>query len=204
VDECYEHTDLKWRLTQIPDNACCRGLYLNSLDASAYELGPEVLEAYRQFFQTYRFSAFRLYPVKDYLTRLVKLAQLKYGGPGIYRGIFDIHAKSPEAFRRTVLGRVTFDVLGMSFHTMVSLLKRGVSNSVNYMEFNAIREAHNQYLIRFKNEYVYIEHAMAGALQGLANISGVSIQQEIMLADPFNGDIRILVTERDQRTVAAP
>jgi len=107
LEECFAHTDLQWRLGQIPDSHAVRGVFMNMLDERAGEFGPQVQQTYRSFFQTYSFAPVRLYPVKDYLTRLVKLAQIKWGGPDIYRGIFEIQAAAFPAWSRSLPGSAT-------------------------------------------------------------------------------------------------
>jgi len=89
MKECFAHTDLEWRLSQIPNTASCRGIFLNMLDDLAAGLSPLTQRRYREFFQTYRFSSFRQYRIKDYLTRMVKLSEIHFGAPNIYRGIFE-------------------------------------------------------------------------------------------------------------------
>ena len=85
MKECYAHTDLEWRLAQIPNHAANRGIFSNMLDDLAGNLSPETQRRYREFFQTYRFSAFKYYPIKDYLTRMVKLSEIHFGVENIYR-----------------------------------------------------------------------------------------------------------------------
>jgi uncharacterized protein (TIGR02265 family) len=188
---CFEHTDLEWRLKQIPDSAMARGVFFNMLDDRASELGPETQRAYRSFFTTYRFSAFRLYPVKDYLTRMVKLAQLQFGGPNIYRGIYEIQAQAYPSWRRTVLGAASFAVLGSDFDRILGLVIRQMPRVVNYMTAELQHPERGIYEISFSNEYVYIEHAMAGALDGLARSCGLGARLSTRLDTPFKGTVRI-------------
>ena len=94
LKDCFAHTDLEWRLKQIPDSASCRGVYFNMLDERAREYGPNVQAAYRDFFKTHKFSPLRLFSVKDYLTRMLMLANIQFGAPNIYRGVFELQAAS--------------------------------------------------------------------------------------------------------------
>src|SRR4028119_1567367 len=75
LEECLAHTDLAWRLKQIPKHYAVRGVFMNMLDERAESLSPETQAAYRDFFGCVRFSPVRLYSVTDYLVRLVKLSQ---------------------------------------------------------------------------------------------------------------------------------
>lgn len=199
MKECYQYTDLEWRLSKVPDSAACRGVFFNMLDERAAEFGPVIQAEYRNFFGIYRFPALRLFPVKDYLTRIVKLAQLQFGGPNIYRGIFDLQAASWPAFRRTLIGRATFGILGNDFRSLLLMSKRGVEKAINYATFE-VEGGPEHFTTRHRNEYVYIEHAMAGGIVGLAKACGVRVHVEPRLVDPFNGD---LIVDVEQPAFAA-
>jgi hypothetical protein len=190
MKECYAYTDLEWRLAQIPDGAGCRGVYLNMVDERAQEFGRDVLREYRSFFKLYRFSSFRLYPVKDYLCRMVKLAQLKFGGPNIYRGLFELHAASWPAWRKTLIGRTTLGILGTDFHRILMMSRKTVEKSINYGSFD-VQGGPSHYEAQFRNEYVYIEHAMAGGITGLARVCNVNLEIRPELTDPFNGKLHL-------------
>jgi hypothetical protein len=51
-----------------------------------------------------------------------------------------------------------------------------------------------QYVTRWRNEYNYIEHAMVGALWGIARVCNVGLQLEVKMYDPFNGDLAFTPT----------
>jgi uncharacterized protein (TIGR02265 family) len=189
--ECFEHTDLEWRLGQIPEWAACRGVFFNMLDERAGELGAATQSQYRGFFRTHRFTAFRLYPVKDYLTRMVKLAHIHFGEEKIYQGIFEIQAQAYPAWRRTVLGAASFAMLGSDFDRILRLVIRQMPRVVNYMRAELQTEAPGLHIVKFRDEYVYIEHAMVGALHGLARSCGVDAQIRVNLDGPFNGTVHI-------------
>jgi uncharacterized protein (TIGR02265 family) len=202
MKECFQHTDLEWRLRQIPDSHACRGVFLNMLDERASEFGQAIRDQYRDYFKLYRFSPFRLYPVKDYLTRIVKLAQLQFGGPNIYRGLFEIQAAAWPSWRRTLVGRTTFAVLGSDFDAILKVMRSATSKATNYCTVDFYRESPFQYTVRFTREYNYIDHAMAGALAGVARACEVQVNLDVRMKDPFNGDIGITVL--DQKAVYAP
>ena len=189
--ECYENTDLLWRLQQILPEAACRGVFFNMLDERARELGPTTQKNYRAFFTTYKFSAFRLYPVKDYLTRMVKLSQIHFGGPNIYRGIYEIQAQAYPSWRRTLLGAASFAVLGNDFDRILRLVILQMPRVVNYMTATMTSPTPLTYDVTFKTEYVYIEHAMAGALDGLARSCGMTPKISVHLDGPFDGTVHI-------------
>ena len=191
MEECYRYTDLKWRLAQIPETASCRGHFLNMLDDRAADFGLEVQRQYRDYFKLYRFSALRMYSVKDYLTRMVKLAQLQFGGPKIYDGIYRIQAEVFPAWRKTLFGRTSFAILGSDFDGIVRLLSRQFSHVVNYSRMNLRIRPEGVLEVALENEYVYIEYAMVGALHGVARACQLPVKTKVRLTDPFNGIVEV-------------
>jgi uncharacterized protein (TIGR02265 family) len=195
MKDCYQHTDLKWRLSQIPDGAACRGLFFNMLDERAAEFGPEIQQEYRNYFKIHKFQAFKLYSVKDYLTRMVKLSQLKFGGPNIHRGLWELQYASWPAWRKTLMGRATVGLLGKDFQAILKMCKTTVSMSINYGSFE-VEGGPSRFLLTHKNEYVYIEHAMAGGIHGIAFICDLEINLSPKLIDPFNGTLEVEVLSK--------
>jgi uncharacterized protein (TIGR02265 family) len=195
LKECYEHTDLAWRLAQIPDAAACRGVYFNMIDERAGNLGPATQLEYRRFFQLHRFSPFQFYPVKDYLTRIATVAQIHFGGPGIYDGLFEIQKSAFGAWRRTLMGRAAFAIFGKDFAGLLNALERAYATrmATNYTDLRVTREGPDRFRVTFVNEYVYIEHSMTGALTGVAELCDVRVKTETYLTDPFNGEVVITV-----------
>ena len=194
LKDVYATTDLEWRLAQIPESAACRGVYLNMLDERAGELSPEAQHAYRDYFKIYKFTPFRLYSVKDYLTRMMMVAQLKYGAADVYRGLFEVQAATWPAWRKTLMGRATLGILGTNFNSILNMVKSTVRMSINYGSFD-VEGGPSEYVTHHRNEYVYIEHAMAGGIAGIADVCGIEVNIEAKLTDPFNGSLLVRVKQ---------
>jgi uncharacterized protein (TIGR02265 family) len=190
MKECYTHTDLEWRLSQIPDHAAVRGVFLNMLDDRAKEFGIEVSNEYRSFFKLCRFSALRMYPVKDYLVRLVKLAQIRFGGPNIYSGIFQIQERAFPSWKETLMGRAGFAIVGSDLERVLQIMCRTTSNAQNYGRAELVVDQASTH-VKFSEEYVYIQYAMAGAVKGVANACGLQVKIAVEMHDHFNGTVSV-------------
>ena len=68
---------------------------------------------------------------------------------------------------------------------------RQIPKAVNYAQMKVLSHQNGLYVIEFQNEYVYIEHAMAGGLIGLGKICDVEVKLEVKLRDPFNGIVEL-------------
>jgi uncharacterized protein (TIGR02265 family) len=163
------------------------------LDERAAAFGPQVQRAYREYFKSYKFSPLRLFSVKDYLSRMAMVAQIEFGGPGIYGGIFELQAASWPAWRKTLMGRATLSILGTEFHSILKMVRSTVRMSINYGSFE-VEGGPTRYLTHHRNEYNYIEHAMAGGIQGIARVCGVRVDIKPELVDPFNGTLVVDVS----------
>ncbi len=193
LEACERTTDLAWRLTQVPSDACCRGAFFNMLDERAGALGPETQDEYRRFFRVYRHPSFKMFPVSDYLTRLVVLAQVHYGADHIYTGIRQLQSGAFDAWAETLLGKAAIAVVDPSFPSMLRMLERAYASRtvVSHARFRVVSETAEEVVTELEQEYVYIEHAMVGAIEGVARVCGVEVSVTPELKGPFDGVLRI-------------
>ncbi len=169
------------------------------LDDRAGELGAATQSEYRRFFRIHRFTPFRMYPVRDYLTRLALLAQIHWGPARIYDGIRLVQSSAFEAWSSTIVGRAAVRLFEPSLLGMLRGIERAFASRmmINYSEF-FVDEVHDDRIVtRFVNEYVYIEHAMVGALEGVARLCGSEVDIETELETPFEG--RVVLHTRPSR-----
>jgi uncharacterized protein (TIGR02265 family) len=205
LSACFAATDLEWRLRQIPDTAMCRGAYFNMLDARAGVLGSATQHEYRRFFRIHRYTPFRMYPVSDYLTRLVVLAQIEWGAPGIYRGLRIIQSSAFETWSATIVGRAAVRLFEPTLAGMLRGIERAFASRmvVDYASFSVEEVRPERIVTRFTNEYNYIEHAMVGALEGVARLCGVQVEAEVDLDGPFDGRVILHVARGGVRRSAS-
>lgn len=197
LDVCFAHTDLEKRLVRIPATAACRGGFFNMLDDRAGTMGAATQREYRSFFQLYRFVGFKFYPLRDYLTRIVVLSQIHYGGPGVYAGLAEIQSAAFTAWRSTLLGRATIAIARPTLIDMLRTVRLAWSGNqlVNYSRFDFSQLGPTHIVTHFVNEFNYIQYAMKGGLQGTADVCGTAVRFEVDLRDDFNGDIHIHLVE---------
>lgn len=195
LETCFARTDLAWRLRRIPKSYAVRGVFMNMLDERAAELGVQSQAAYADFFGKTKFSPIKLYSVKDYLIRLVKLAEIHFGADRIYEGVFEIQAAAFPAWRRSLPGRMTFAVLGSNCDAILRMTNLGMSAAINHGTCVITSTGPGQYIGAFRDQPNFIEHAMAGALVGVARSCGLQATTQARMIDPFNGDILLTIGE---------
>ncbi len=201
LELCFESTDLEWRLTQVPASATCRGAFFNMLDDRAGTLSAETQAEYRRFFRLHRFSYFRMYPVADYLTRLVVLAQIHFGASRIHEGLRELQSGAFDAWAGTALGRAALAVAEPSLEGLLHMLERSYASGtvVSASRLRVVSVDAGEIVTELTDEYVYIEHAMVGAIEGVAKIAGVRIDVVAQLRTPFDGLLRIRIRKGGER-----
>ncbi len=166
------------------------------LDDRAGALSADTQAEYRTFFRIHQFSMFRMYPVRDYLTRLVVLSQIHYGASEIYPGIRELQSGAFDAWAKTMLGRAALAVVTPDLLSMLRMLERAYASEtlLSYSRFIVESVTEPEIIVRFRNEYVYIEHAMVGAIEGASRICGIPALELVSELDgPFDGIIRIRI-----------
>ncbi|MBN8613533.1 MAG: DUF2378 family protein [Deltaproteobacteria bacterium] len=193
LEACEQATDLTWRLSQIPPEATCRGAFFNMLDDRAGALSLETQAEYRRFFRIHRYASFRMFPLSDYLTRLVVLAQIHYGKDAIYSGVRRLQSGAFDAWADTLLGKAALAVVDPSLGSMLRMLERAYASRtvVSNARFRVVSETATEIVTEIDEEYVYIEHAMVGAIEGVARVCGVDVTVRAELSGPFDGILRI-------------
>lgn len=201
LERCERVTDLAWRLTQIPQDATCRGAFFNMLDDRAGALSPGTQAEYRTFFRIHRFPSFKMFPVSDYLTRLVVLSQIHYGADRIYEGVRLLQSGAFDAWAETLLGKAALAVVDPSLASLLRMLERAYASRtvVSHARFRVLSESDAEILTELSQEYVYIEHAMVGAIEGVARVCGAEVVVTSELRGPFDGLIRIRLERRESR-----
>lgn len=195
IEACYANTDLEWRLTQIPADAMCRGAFFNMLDDRAATLSAETQEEYRRFFRVHRFSPFRMYPVADYVTRMVVLAQVHYGAASIHRGLRELQSGAFDAWAGTLLGRAALALVEPSLASVLHMLQRAYASEtvVSHSRFTVVSASPEEIVTRFEREHNYVEHSMVGALEGVARVCALDVELAAEMAGPFDGVVRIQI-----------
>lgn len=191
MERCFRHTDLEWRLRAVPAEAACRGAFLNMLDEQATALG--VRDEYRRFFGVYRFAPLRFYPVKDYMTRLAILSQMAFGDERIYEGIRSIHGASVDTWIHTPIGRLAMAMATPSYGSILRILQRGYAtrSTTNYGALEILESTDRRHVVRAEGEYVWIEHAMAGAAATMARVCRLDAEVTAIMDEPFRGVVVI-------------
>lgn len=179
------HCDLVERLRLVPPSAQVRGVYIRSIDTQLAMHGQ--LGAYREIFPDDAHAAMSLYPLADYLVRLACAGALVVAPDRLHEGMFMISKGNAKEFMESLLGRVMLK--GFS-RDPVRMTEQGVAarrQSFTYGHWEIRKHGEHSLEVVHKDEYRWLESAVAGAAKGMVEACGVTAEVETKLINRFNG-----------------
>ncbi len=173
----------------------CRGAFFNMLYDRAGVLSKETQGAYRSFFRITRFVPFRMYPVRDYLSRMAIVSQVTWGAERVYEGMRMIQASAFDTWAQTLVGRAALAVIDPSLEGVLRMIERAyASRTLNtHADFNIVSVSREKIVTRFTTEYLPIEHAMVGALEAVLVLCKVNGTIRAALDTPFDGTVTVRI-----------
>jgi uncharacterized protein (TIGR02265 family) len=147
----------------------------------------ERLNVYKEYFPDDRHSVLSYYPVADFLIRLACAGGIIATPERVHDGMSSLMKDNAEAFMDTLLGRVMLRVLSRD---PVRLCEQGTAarrQSFTYGRWELKRRGERLLEIEHRDEYCWIESAIAGSWKGTFEACGIVGEVETKLTDRFNG-----------------
>jgi uncharacterized protein (TIGR02265 family) len=183
------HCDIVERLAVVPPSARVRGLYLNSFDPLLERAGKAAL--YRRYFADERWSALRMYPLRDYLVRLAVAGAALRGPESIHDGMHDVWRTNATTFATSLLGRTMLRLLSRD---PVRLTEQGLAarrQTYQYGHWAIVRHGPRSIEMVYREEYIWIESAIAGGAVGAFETCGIKADLQTKLIGRFDGSTLI-------------
>ena len=189
LDLVAPHCDIVERLHALPPSARVRGLYLRSLEAVTLRAGRAAL--YREYFGGERWSPIRMYPLRDYMIRLA-LAGASLRSPAhVHDGMHDVWRTNATTFAGSLLGRTMLRVLA---NDPVRLTEQGLAarrQTFQYGHWELVHHGPRSIEMMYREEYLWIESAVAGGAVGAFEACGIRAQLHTKLDNRFEGSTTI-------------
>ena len=179
------HCDIVERLAVVPPSARVRGLYLKSLETLLQPSGSAAL--YRRFFAGERWSALRMYPLRDYMIRLAVAGAALRGPERVHEGMHDVWRTNATTFASSLLGRTMLRLLS---HDPVRLTEQGLAarrQTYQYGHWSIVRHGPRSIEMIYREEYIWIESAVAGGAVGAFEACGLEVNLQTKLINRFDG-----------------
>jgi uncharacterized protein (TIGR02265 family) len=183
------HCDIAERLEAVPPSARVRGLYLKSFEGLVQRAGKA--ELYESFFGGERWSAVRMYPLRDYMTRLAVAGASLRGVEHVHEGMHDVWRTNATTFASSLLGRTMLRLLS---NDPVRLTEQGLAarrQTYQYGHWSIVHHGPRSIEMVYREEYIWIESAIAGGAAGAFEACGIKAQLETKLINRFDGSTLI-------------
>ncbi|MDF3066679.1 MAG: hypothetical protein K0R38_2280 [Polyangiaceae bacterium] len=183
------YCDIADRLEAVPPSARVRGLYLKSLENVVQRAGKA--ELYQRHFASERWSPVRMYPLRDYMTRLAMAGASLKGVEHVHAGMHDVWRTNATTFATSLLGRAMLRLLS---NDPVRLTEQGLAarrQTYQYGHWSIVRHGSHSIEMVYREEYIWIESAIAGGAVGAFEACGIRAQIETKLINRFDGSTLI-------------
>jgi uncharacterized protein (TIGR02265 family) len=180
-----DYCDIERRLRAVPPSARVRGMGFGVFREAARRADQESL--YDELTRGARFKALHAYPLGEYLVLLALAGALVAGREQVLQGIFEVSRHNARAYADSLLGRTLIRLLA---HDPVRLSEQGLAMRRHvslYGHWELLRRGPRELEMCYRDEYIWIEHALAGAAQGTFEACGLHPQIETRLDEAYNG-----------------
>ncbi len=179
------HCDIEERLSLVPPSACVRGIYFNAIEKQL--AARDKLMQYKEYFPSDRFGALAFHPISAYLPRLACAGAIMTSPDRVHEGILLITKANARAFMDSLLGRLMLRVLSGDPFRLMEQAMAGRRQSTNYGHWELVRHGDRSLEVAYRQEYMWIESAIAGAGLGTFEACGLTVKMESRLVDRLNG-----------------
>lgn len=189
VDLVAPYCDIVTRLEVIPPSARVRGLYLKALESVLQRAGRAGL--YLDLFRSERWSPVRMYPLRDYMIRLAVAGAALHSPERVHDGMRDVWRTNATTFASSLLGRTMLRLLS---HDPVRLTEQGLAarrQTYQYGHWEIVHHGPRSIEMVYREEYIWIESAIAGGAIGAFESCGIDAKLETRLISRFDGSTLI-------------
>lgn len=183
------YCDIESRLEVVPPSAQVRGLYLRSFETVLQRAGRTQL--YREYFEGERWSPIRMYPLRDYMIRLAVAGASLRSPERVHEGMHDVWRTNATTFAASLLGRTMLRLLS---HDPVRLTEQGLAarrQTYQYGHWAIVRHGPRAVEMVYREEYLWIESAIAGGAVGAFEACGIEANLQTKLLNRFDGSTMI-------------
>ncbi len=183
------HCDIVERLAVVPPSARVRGLYLKAFDGLLARSGKA--SVYRRYFADERWSALRMYPLREYMVRLAVAGAALRGPEHVHDGMHDVWRTNATTFASSLLGRTMLRLLS---HDPVRLTEQGLAarrQTYQYGHWSIVHHGPRSIEMVYREEYIWIESAIAGGAVGAFEACGIEVDLRTKLINRFDGSTLI-------------
>lgn len=185
LDLVAPHCDIAERLRWVPPAARLRGVHFRAVESEIKK--ANLAPRWGELFPDDRWSSMRLYPLASFLVRLACAGALVASPENIHRGMHEVMRSNATAVAGSLLGKSMLRLLARDpvRLTEQGLAARRLTNLYGHWEI--ARHGPRCIEMIYREEYIWIESALAGAARGTFEACNLEPSLETTLKDRFSG-----------------
>jgi uncharacterized protein (TIGR02265 family) len=186
--------DLDRRLGLVPASAHVRGFFFKQTADEVARHGPGAVVAHRRLSPVKSTWFFRMYPVGAYLEDVAAAAAVlsPHDPPAAVRAIWSNGPRYAPLFNASrFLG-----LLGGDVASAAHWLETHRSYFADYGRWRMERLEDRYFIMHYFNEWIWVESAHRGGMEGLLQACGLRGTVEVDLDSPFDGRLHVRWRER--------
>lgn len=186
-DAAAAHCDVVDRLEKVRDDQRVRGVWFAMLRDELRRRGPEVYGEFEREVGLHEAVTFKMYPVSDYIRRLVVAGALVASPDRVHEGMYDLHRSSVNYFARSVLGRAVVSLVKPTPLAFLEQVQRSRSLIASFGAQRVTAVSPRCIRVHHVDDPVYVESAQLGGLQSVFDVCGVEARIRVEMRTPFDG-----------------
>lgn len=178
------------RLHDTPEQAHVRGLFFRLAEQAARDRGPDLLAAWRAAVGARFRWPFRMYPARECIReQAVAAVMLDPDDPA--RALREMWATTPRLSGLIRADRFIDYLTGRDPHKALTWLERNRAMMCDYGAWRVDFTGPASATFHYFDEYIWIEHAHRGGVEGTLSRCGVSPIVSVELDSPYRGRLQI-------------
>jgi uncharacterized protein (TIGR02265 family) len=137
------------------------------------------------------YTAFKSYPMTDWLTLLPACAQLAYPHLPLRAALFEIGGHIYKTFAESTVGRVVMSVAGRDANAAVRLVTRAYESVGTLATVRLAEQAENRAVVEFREMWEYPDSYQAGVLAAGVRSYGHSPRVRLRVYSRSDVDVEI-------------
>lgn len=179
-EQAADHCDVVERLSLIRADQMARGVWFKMLRAEVARRGKGHLAAYDEACGRHDAVTFKMYPLDDYLRRLVIAGALVASPARVHDGMRDLNRASVGYFAKSILGRLTISIVRPTPHDLLKQIERSRPHVASYGTFRYERRGPRAAAMHLSDEPLYIESAQLGGMLSTLDVCGIVDAQTLV------------------------
>jgi uncharacterized protein (TIGR02265 family) len=175
-------SDLQARIDATPREAQIRGLFLREVLSVA---GPRIAAAER------RYLPFSLYPARDYMDLLLRVARLKYPGHPASKALFELGWGVYSVFASSLAGTAIFSVVNVDYSRICQLSPRAYQVTLSPGTARCVYANEGEAMVELRSVWVFPEIFHAGIWLGAMEATRVTGTIELTSHSPCDVDFKL-------------